>query len=178
MWRLIRLAQFGVLLWLCAGCGLGSSAASGSGRADSNTSIQITGAIGGVHPGDSRTTVDHKLGSGTTISTKHHHQPVGGDYTLTTVAYPGSQLVITYAGSADRRARVALISTTSSRYRTPDGLGVGSSLAKARREHGIRCSPQPGYYACQGGLGYEKPVTSFTVKNGRVVRVFVAAVAD
>ena len=34
------------------------------------------------------------------------------------------------------------------------------------------------YFACQGGLGYEKPVTSFTVRDGKVVRVFMAAVAD
>jgi hypothetical protein len=34
------------------------------------------------------------------------------------------------------------------------------------------------YVACQGGLGYERPVTSFTVRGGRVVRVFMVAVAD
>jgi hypothetical protein len=32
--------------------------------------------------------------------------------------------------------------------------------------------------ACQGGLGYEKPVTSFAVRNGRVVQVFMVAAAD
>jgi len=32
--------------------------------------------------------------------------------------------------------------------------------------------------ACQGGRGFEQPVTSFTVRNGRVVQVFMAAAAD
>jgi len=57
-------------------------------------------------------------------------------------------------------------------------LRVGSTLAAARKTPGIRCSSQVTYFACQGGLGYEKPVTSFTVRDGKVVRVFMAAVAD
>jgi hypothetical protein len=68
--------------------------------------------------------------------------------------------------------------TRSPRYHTADGLRVGSTLAQAHREHGIRCYDQPGYLACQGGLGYEKPIVSFTVRGGRVVRVFMAAAAD
>ena len=68
--------------------------------------------------------------------------------------------------------------TTSPRYHTADGFGVGSTLAQARQEPGIRCYAQRSYFACQGGLGYEKPITSFTVRNGEVVRVFMAAVAD
>jgi hypothetical protein len=42
----------------------------------------------------------------------------------------------------------------------------------------VRCLYQVTHFACQGGQGFEKPVTSFTVRNGRVVRAFMAAVAD
>jgi hypothetical protein len=77
-----------------------------------------------------------------------------------------------------RPSSVAAVITTSTRFHTADGLGVGSTLSQARAERGIRCFDQTTYLACEGGLGYEKPVTSFTVKNGRVVRVFVVAVAD
>jgi hypothetical protein len=94
------------------------------------------------------------------------------------VSYAASHLVLTYVDTPSRPAWVFLISTTSPRYRTADDLGVGSTLAAARSSSGITCTAQPGYQACQGGRGYEQPVTSFTVKQGRVVRVFVAAVAD
>jgi hypothetical protein len=80
--------------------------------------------------------------------------------------------------SSVRPAFVFSVFTTSPRYYTADGLRVGATLAQARHEPGIQCSPQRGYSACQGGLGYEKPITSFTVKDGRVVRVSTAAVAD
>ncbi len=67
---------------------------------------------------------------------------------------------------------------TSPRYHTATGLRVGATLAKARQTPGVRCSYQVTYFACEGGRGYEQPVTSFTVRHGRVVRVFMAAVAD
>ncbi len=92
--------------------------------------------------------------------------------------YPASSLVVVYFVPAGRPGRVAGVLTDSPRYRTADGLHVGSTLAQARREPGIQCTYQPGYYACQGGLGYERPVTSFTVRGGRVASVFMAAVAD
>ena len=51
---------------------------------------------------------------------------------------------------------------TSPRYHTP----------------GVRCFYQVTHFACEGGRGYEQPVTSFTVRHGRVVSAFMAAVAD
>ena len=55
---------------------------------------------------------------------------------------------------------------------------LGHDVEHARRVICGRCTDQVGYLACQGGLGYEKPVTSFTVRNGKVVGVFMAAVDD
>jgi hypothetical protein len=147
------------------------------GKADADTSIDVNGAIGGIHTGDTRIAVEKRLGAGKTISTVSRHQKVGGG-TITRVNYPASQLVITYLESSTRPAWVFGVSTASPRYQTTDGLGVGSTLTQARHEPGIRCSVAPGFLACQGGLGYQKPISSFTVRNGRVVSVFTAAVAD
>lgn len=138
----------------------------------------MNGVIGGIHTRATRTAVEKRLGAGTTISTSTHKQKIGGTYTLTRVRYPGSQLVVLYVAPLGRPAQVFGVFTTSPRYHTADGLRVGSTLAQARREPGIRCYYQVSYFACQGGLGYEKPILSFTVKNGRVVGVFTAAVAD
>jgi hypothetical protein len=168
-------------LGLCvvtAGCSWTSSGSGKSGAPDPNTSIDVTGAIGGVRARETRAQSERLLCPGTVISTSTRHQTVGGAYTLTRVAYPASQLTVVYVRSGSRPAQVAEIFTTSSRYHTAAGLRVGSTLTQARAEPGVHCYSQPGYEACQGGLGYEKPITSFTVKDGRVVRVFVAAVAD
>jgi hypothetical protein len=165
-----------VMVGAAGGCTSESSPSTGA--ADADRLIDVAGAIGGIHPGDTRARAEQLVGPGKTISTSTRHQKVGGDYTLTRVFYPASQLAIVYVTSKNRSAEVFGVLTTNPRYHTADGLHVGSTLAQARHEPGVQCSAQPGYYACQGGLGYEKPVTSFTVRSGRVVRVFMAAVAD
>jgi hypothetical protein len=147
------------------------------GKLDPNTLIDVTGSIGGVKARESRAQVEHLLGLGKVVSTSSHHQKVGGDYTLTRVLYPSSRLVVLYVTSGKRSPQVFGVFTTSPRYHTATGLRVGSTLEQASHTPGIHCYAQNGYFACQGGLGYEKPITSFTVKDGRVVRVFVAAVA-
>jgi hypothetical protein len=171
-------AGLALLMAATTGCSFGSSTNPSFGKADPNTSIDVTGAIGGIHIRDTQIAVEKRLGPGKTISTSKRKQKVGGDYTLTRVLYPASQLVVLYVTSASRPASVFGVFTTSPRYHTADGLQVGSTLAQARREPGIRCYDQVSYFACQGGLGYEKPISSFTVKDGRVVRVFTAAFAD
>ena len=163
---------------LASGCLLGSSPQPLAGSPDPDTSIDVNGAIGGIHTSDTRRQVEKRLGAGKTISTSTRQRKVGGDYTITRGLYPASQLVVWYAGSSMRPPLVVVILTSSPRYHTADGLRVGSTLAQARHEPSIRCSAQLSDFRCEGGLGYEKPVTGFEVKDGRVVRVFVAAVAD
>jgi hypothetical protein len=169
-----------VLLFVAvpSGCSFGSSSNSSVGNADPDTAIDVNGVIGGIHTRATRVAVEKRLGAGTTISTSTRKQKIGGTYTLTRVRYSASQLVVLYVASPSQPAEVFGVFTTSPRYHTSDGLRVGSTLAQARHEPGIHCYDQQSYFACQGGLGYEKPILSFTVKNGRVVRVFTAAVAD
>ena len=164
------------LLLVANGCSSGSSSGV-TGKSDANTLIDVTGSIGGIAPRQPRSQVEGVLGPGDVVSRTTRHQKTG-TYTLTRVRYVASSLTILYVQSGKQPARVFGMSTASPRYHTADGLRIGSSLSAARREHGIRCSEQLSYVACQGGLGYEKPVTSFTVKDGRVVGVFVVAVAD
>ena len=164
------------LLFISGGCSI-IDAGDRQQKVDPNTLIDVRGAIGGIHAGEKRARAERILGRGKVISTTTRH-PKSGAYTLTRVAYPASGLVVMYVQPSQRPPIVFAISTTSRRYHTESGLRVGSTLAEARKTPGIRCSSQVSYFACQGGLGYEKPVTSFTVRNGKVVRVFMAAVAD
>lgn len=165
-----------VLALVSSGCAAGDQAGRRQ-TVDPHTLIDVRGAIGGISAGETRARAERILGPGNVVFATTRH-PKSGGYTLTRVAYPGSGLVIMYTRPSHRRPIVFDISTTSRRYHTADGLRVGSALAQARRTPGIRCYHQVGYIACQGGLGYEKPVTSFTVRNGKVVRVSMAAVAD
>jgi hypothetical protein len=167
-----------VLVAVASGCSLGSSSNSSVGKADPNTTINVDGVVGGIRARDTRVAVEKRLGAGTTISASTHKQKIGGTYTLTRVRYPASQLVVLYVASPGRPPWVFGVFTTSPRYHTADGLRVGSTLAQAQHEPGIRCYDQQSYFACQGGLGYQKPITSFTVRSGKVVRVFMAAFAD
>lgn len=154
----------------------GCSGGHGGGRVDPNTSIDITGAIGGVHAHETRSAVERLLGPGQVLS--RVTRPGPPRYALIRVRYPASGLGVWYDQARRGPPLVAAVFTSSTRYRTPDGLRVGSTLAQVHREHGIRCYAQRGYLACQGGLGYQKPITSFTVRDGRVVRVLMVAVAD
>jgi hypothetical protein len=151
------------------GCTLASHAGRPAGRRDPNTLIDVTGVIGGIHARESRAAVERVLGRGNVVSTVTR-RPRTGTYTLLHVTYPASRLLILYERDQQRPVGVFGVVTTSSVYHTASGLRVRSSLADARRTPGIRCYDQVTSFACQGGLGYEQPITSFTVSNGRVVR--------
>jgi len=160
-----------------AGCAGSAHTRPAAGTPDPNTLIDVTGSIGGIHARETQARVEHMLGPGVLISALTRH-PRTGTYSLRRVSYPAAGLLVVYFRTPHRPAAVFGVFTTSPRYHTAGGLRVGSSLADARHTPGIRCYDQVQYVACQGGLGYERPVTSFTVRGGRVVRVFMVAVAD
>jgi hypothetical protein len=152
-----------------------------AGSADPNHSIDpVHGAIGGVRVREPRGTAGRLLGRGARVS----RRPMQGNtgYTVEQVRYTASGLDVWYVNEpgGTHRSIVALVSTTARRYRTTDGLGVGSTLAEAQREPALHCSnvSAPTYADCQGGLGYEKPVTTFQIRGGKVSRIIAISVAD
>jgi len=148
------LAATVAVLAAAAACSSGHGAAA---RPDPNTSIDVTGAIGSVRALELRPAAERLLGGGEVVSSVTRHPRKSGPYTLTRVRYPASGLTVIYTERPHGTPRVVEVFTSSARYRTADGLGVGSSLAKARREPGIRCFAQPGYVACQGASATRSP---------------------
>ena len=78
-----------------------------------------------------------------------------------------------YATSADSAVeRVGLIETFSSRYRTADGVGVGSSGADVEAITGVRCSDFDGGQTQDCRHGYDMPPrylgTKFSISFGTV----------
>ena len=76
--------------------------------------------------------------------------------------------------------RVTSVFTRAPAERTPRGIGVGSTEADVRATvRGVRCRTLFGFRSCI--LGREEPgrrVTSFDIRNGRVVRVLIGIVID
>jgi hypothetical protein len=146
----------------------------------------VHGVIGGVRVRETRAAAERLLGSGTLV--KHHREQGGSQsgpvtFEVEQVHYASSALDVIYVEPLGKpaQARVFAILTHDRRYHTPDGLRAGSSLAAARREKALTCSnlmPSEGYADCQGGLGYERPVTNFQVRGGVVAQVAAISVAD
>ena len=105
--------------------------------------------------------MERLVGPGSVVLTIAPHSKRHG-YTLQHVRYAASRLTVVYTRAGHGRQRVFGVLRTSPRYHTP----------------GVRCFYQVTHFACEGGRGYEQPVTSFTVRHGRVVSAFMAAVAD
>jgi hypothetical protein len=66
-----------------------------------------------------------------------------------------------------RAGRVVRLTTTSRRFRTPQGYGVGTPVAQLQRLPGIFCDLEPG-----GGTCYTKGI-EFDFARQRVTRVTV-----
>jgi hypothetical protein len=138
-------------------------AACGSSAPAHDSRIVLDRSIGVVTLREWRTDVERQLGRGTTVhgGKGHAHQ----------VRYQKAGLTVVYAPGARQREGVFAILTTSARYRTSGGIGVGSSRSDVSRIGGIHCySGQD----CQHGAAYRKPGTAFFFRNGKVWRVAMA----
>jgi hypothetical protein len=129
--------------------------------------VVLAHAVGGVALGASRAAVTARLGRGSTIA---RGTSDFGPYV--DVYYPASRLTVSFLRGAAER-----VSTSSTRYRTRDGIAVGSTPVRLFGAYGarLRC----GSSACT--LGRALPghaVTTFRFAGGRVAQIAVEAVVD
>ena len=162
----------GLIVWLERGSGAG-------GHADHLIDTRRA-TIGGVRARTTRAAAEMLLGRGTRVSRRFVRSPGQGHW-VEQVSYPGAGMVVTYIEVAHPpRSLVAAVLTRDRRYRTADGLGVGTSVARLRREASLTCgnlSPETGSIQCSRG-GYHQPVTAFDAQNGAVVWVMAVSSAD
>jgi hypothetical protein len=87
-----------------------------------------------------RSDVERLLGPGVVVKTEDQKPPEPPDHTEY-VRYKGGLEVVYVSSTPARRAGGIAIAvlTTSSRYRTKPGVGVGSSLSDVRKIRGIEC---------------------------------------
>jgi hypothetical protein len=133
-------------------------AACGSSGAKYSTKIVLDRSIGPVSVREALSKVERTLGKGTTLHNDQHY----GHY----VRYAKLGLDVAYAPGPHGEAAFAIL-TTARRYRTHEGVGVGSTERQVAAIKGVDCS----FANCVHGSTHNKPGTFFNLRNGKVWRV-------
>ncbi len=160
--------------WIVSGviaCGVAAAItvplAAGSG---SPNHIVVDHSIGAVSILESRASVERDLGHGLTVKKNASEHWVE-------VRYPKAALLVGYASHTRLdpvHEQVVFVVTTSPRYRTASGVGVGSSVAAVRSIRGVTCDANSSPQACQHGMAPRKTGTDFAFRDGKVWRVTIA----
>jgi|1185.fasta_scaffold02861_1 hypothetical protein len=145
--------------------------------------IRITGQVGVVKPFESRSNVEHDLGSGTMIS-RWHRDAGATVLSFERVTYKAAHEDIVYVSAPGRQPRTFMLRTADPAYQTRGQVGVGSSYDQTRKAKTMSCGnvlhpDAEGTSAdCQIGLGFRHPIVVFKVRDGHVIEVIMAAAAD
>jgi hypothetical protein len=166
-----------VLKRLCVPLVLIGAAAGGAQALSVPHTIVLDRSIAGVSLGESRRAIERRIGVGSLVSARRDTSTVPPER-VERVAYDAAGVYVTYASAGAARPRGAagkavVLETTWTSFRTPQGVGVGSTLKAVKTVPGVRCFGvvcEHGYVG--GGAG-----TSFLIDPVRrkVVRVVIAA---
>jgi hypothetical protein len=104
--------------------------------------IVLDHSIGSIALREERVEVERRLGEGFVLSTDNQRQP---PVHMENVLYAKYGLRVWYSSRTSSptsvaRGRVGAVLTLSSRYRTPQGIHVGSRAAELRGILGLKCS--------------------------------------
>ena len=129
----------------------------------SSEAIKLAKAIGPVRLQTPRSRVESRLGAGKVV--------LRGPFTK--VRYERQALLITYEDH-----KVQQIATRAGRYRTTQGVHVGSTVAEMRKTYPrVRCQGEDcGLFP--KNAGFRTGMTTFTVRGDRVAAIVVAYVEN
>ena len=162
-------------LWLLATLLVAAGSLSAYGSTGSKRLV-LDRSIGPVRLKESRKRIEEDIGKGRLLASHVDRSARPSPVRQDRIAYEGEALVVIYISDKDHAPIAFVIETTSPRYRTVSGIGVGSSLAKLRKV-GVECF---GETLCQHFHGHNKPGTLFrlTAPRGRVAKIDVIASVD
>ena len=165
MWRSVLLGV--ILAGVLAGCSLGGENEGGGtvpARGSALSALITRHSLGGIELGESQAAVERLTGSGHKLNTQ------GVDEVA--YAVPGGGLRIAYGSlfASEPQDAVLVASTDSPRFRTSEGVGVGSSLAEVKALGAMNCGPTDVRHDQCQTLAYG-PGLEFDLTDGRVARV-------
>jgi hypothetical protein len=170
-----------VLLFCCIGLAValasrGATARSGSG---SNSLIVLDHSIGGVALGENRVDVERHLGRGPVLH-RPDQKPPEPTFHEEDVLYKNRLEVAYVSRNATRasreRGRAAVLLTRSPRFRTPQGVHVGSSADDLHAIKGVKCGNLANLDCQHGGHVHNQPGTTFRLSapSGAVASIAIA----
>jgi hypothetical protein len=141
----------------------------------SSETLVLDRSIGPVHLEELRVQIEHRIGKGRVVSSRLDHSASPEPVREEQVAYDRRHLVVWYVSDKHHAPFAEILETTSSRYRTISGIGVGASYAQLRKL-GVDCYGSD----CQHFHGHNKPGTLFrmTTPHGEVAQILVIAATD
>jgi hypothetical protein len=153
-----------------------ATAARAGQRVSITSTIVLDRSIAGVRLGETRTTIERRIGSGSVVSVRADTStaPAGR---IVRLAYDAAGLYVTYSSAGASPAQLAagkamVLETTWTSFKTPQGVHVGSPLAAVKAIPGVHCFGA----VCQHGFVRGGAGTSFLVDTMRkkVVRIVVS----
>ena len=115
-----------------------------------NSQVVLDHSIGGAKLLESRSAVERSVGHGRVLSSTLDRSARPKAERVTRVSYLLGALVVTYVSTKPKPPIALVLESTSRRFRTRTGIGVGSSFASLRSVRGITC-PGPGFIECEHG---------------------------
>jgi hypothetical protein len=155
------------------------TACGGSGRSNGNKVIVLDRSMGGVALGEKRADVERRLGHGFVLHVGDQKPPEPRLYFEDVLYSNGLEVGFVSRNatpSARARGRVAFLLTRSPRFRTPEGVHVGSTAAELRSIKGVKCVNLANLDCQHGGHVHNQAGTMFRLSapNGVVARIAVA----
>jgi hypothetical protein len=131
-------------------------------------------SIGGAKLLEPRPAVERSVGRGRVLSSKLDSSVRPRPARVIRVSYLSGALVVTYVWAKPKPPIAIALESTSRRFRTRLGIGVGSSFDTLRSVRGITC-PGPGFIECQHGYAATNASgTTFRLDRPRGAVVYVA----
>jgi hypothetical protein len=162
-----------LLVGVCGALALGGQATAAETLAP--TLIVLDHSIGGVSLREGRAAVERDLGRGVALSTSIDRSARPEPAHIQRVAYLSGALTVTYVSMGVQQPQVALLESSSPRYRTRSGVGVGSTYAQLHTIGGVHCYA-PSETECQHGYSStNKPGTTFRLDRpgGRIAYIAI-----
>jgi hypothetical protein len=164
------------LVGICLGFALAGSGVAARGEVRTSSLIVLDRSIGGAAMGETRPMVEKRLGRGVILSTTTDRSARPAPVHIVRVSYGAGALVVTYVSMAKQPPKAAILETTSSRYRTGSGVGVGSTVGTLLSLGGVKCYGPAGVECQHGYTALNRPGTTFRLDRpgGTVVYIAIA----